>query len=121
MGTASGLIKLGFVPRVDFTVSLADGVETISWFSAQPQPSTAAIAAASVQADQDQAAEDARVTGLRADATRLALLQRLKSATPTQISDYVENQVTGTTAQQVIAVKAILKGILLAIALDQRQ
>lgn len=121
MNLASGLVKLGFTPRVDFVVSFADNVETITWMSAQPQPTAQAIAAASTAADQAQATEDARVAAIVASPVRADWLARLRSATPQQISDYVDNQVTGTTAQQLIAVKAILKGILLAIALDARR
>lgn len=62
----------------------------------------------------------ARFTAIQADTTRKNILQQLAAATPAQIANYVDNQVTGTTTQQLAAVKQLLKAILLAIALDNR-
>ena len=50
--TANGLIHLGFIPEVDFSLqddSDGNGVYIKSWFSASPQPSEAAIEAAEVE------------------------------------------------------------------------
>lgn len=115
-----GLVELGFTPLVDFVVSDIDGAVTLTWLSELPQPTPAAITAAAVAAQQKITAEQTRVQEYRSSTTRAEWLQRLRTATPAQISNYVDNQVVGTTAQQVTAVKNILKGILLAIALDAR-
>lgn len=118
---SQGLIELGFTPRVDYEAVSVNDVITIVWRSAQPRPTDAAIQAAVAAAQTKQDAEDARVAAITSAQPRVDLLQRLRSATPTQISDYVDNQVAGTNAQQVAAIKALLKSILLAIALDARR
>lgn len=117
---ATGLIELGFVPLVDFLVQEADGAETLTWMSTSPQPTQAAIDAAIAVSLQKQTTEAARVRAFRLSQDRIDMLQRLRTATPAQISNYVDNNVAGTTAQQVAAVRAILKAILITIALDAR-
>lgn len=119
---AVGLMELGFVPLVDFVAEQAAGGEvTLRWLSAQTQPSMEAIQAAAATAAQKQTAEATRVTAFRTSQERLDMLQRLRTATPTQISNFVDNQVAGSTAQQLAAIRTLLKAILTTIALDGRQ
>lgn len=64
----------------------------------------------------DPAIPDARVDAMKADPTRVALLARLRTATPAQIDTYVQANVTNLAQA-----RDMLGTILKLLALDARQ
>lgn len=105
-------------------VSAGDWSDKATWriefaqTATQAQRDAAAVVVAGfdVLAAEASLAEDAtRVIGIRADAERAELLNRLKTATPAQIRTYVNNNVT-----DLASAKLMMARILVLIALDAR-
>jgi hypothetical protein len=92
-----------------------DAYAGLVWHDGNParKPGEAEIAAAYQRERAAAAAEKARAAGIRTDAGRIDLLQRLRSATPAQVGAYVDNNVT-----DLAGARALLKKILLLIALQ---
>lgn len=63
----------------------------------------------------DVIAEKARVASIKADAGRVDLLDRLRTAAPAQIDAWIDSNVT-----TIAAARAVLKAIIKVIALDAR-
>lgn len=96
-----------------------DGVSTDGTIFFQPgasQPNrVAALNAVQNFVPADPAIERARQASIKADAERIVMLTRLKNASPAQIDNWVQNNVTNfAQAQKAIAI------ILKVIALDGR-
>lgn len=101
-----------------FNPTRPDGTE--GWLEcddvAQADLEAAAAAFDPVAYQQAQEAERQRIESLKTDATRLDLLEKLKRATPAQISSYVDNNVT-----DLASARALFKRILLVMALIARE
>lgn len=78
-------------------------------------PFTAAEEAAADAAQVTTDAEIAREAAFTADPTRADILNRLQTATPTQLRNYVQTQVTDLPSA-----RNFLANLLVLIALDQR-
>lgn len=90
--------------------TVADGAVGYLIVNDVPQSALdAAIADFDVTAyQQTQAAELSRKAAIKTDALRTDLLNRLKSATPAQISNYVDNSVTDLASARVMFKRVLL-------------
>ena len=81
----------------------------------QQKPTRAEVDARIVEIASADAAEASRVAAFRGDTSRADLVDRLKTASPSQVDTWVDNNVTNLAGA-----RAVLKAILKTIALDQR-
>lgn len=81
----------------------------------QTKPTEAEVNAEITRLANVAASEASRAAAIKADAGRADLINRLKTATPAQIDNWVDANVT-----TIASVRTVFKAILKAIALDQR-
>jgi hypothetical protein len=112
---------LSLRPGAQFSLQ-GETYDNLVWLdTALARPTRAEVNAEIARLDQLDTQESSRIIDIRNDATRSDMLAQLRAATPTQISNWVDNQINGTTVTAVRdQCRVVFKRILLAISLDNR-